>query len=294
MGDTDLVIGATGTVGRQIVRLLVSRGRRIRAVSREASRRAVLSDIPASQIEWIEGDALDYNFVYDACQGIDVVYNAAGIADIGRRVNRNMWDANVRTTANIVEAACRNDVSQCHLSSVFALGHPVDGKLTVNETSLWGASEEHSAYAYSMFRREMEIMQGIEAGARAVIIEAGVIIGGEIFRRAMRIKGNARECNIPIVDAADVAMVMVQTAEHGLWNERYIAVADNLTVSELQKQYRAMSPKQSCLPWQSSGDLSAELRIGSSYSSEKLRETIGMQFAPVKTSLRLSAEASNQ
>lgn len=294
MGDTDLVIGATGTVGRQIVRLLVARGRRIRAVSREASRREVLSGIPASQIEWIDGDALDYSFVSDACQGIDVVYNAAGIADIGRRFNRNMWDANVRTTANIVEAAHRNDVSQCHLSSVFALGHPVDGKLTVNETSLWGASEEHSAYAYSMFRREMEIMQGIEAGARAVIIEAGVVVGGAIFRRAMRLKGNARECNIPIVDAADVAMAMVQTTEHDLWNERYIAVADSLKVSELQKQYHAMSPKLSRFPWQSSGDLSAELRIGSSYSSAKLREAIGMQFAPVKTSLRLSAEASNQ
>lgn len=294
MGDLNLVIGATGLVGRHIVRLLVSRGGRVRAVSRDASRSAVLSDIPASQIEWVCGDALDYGFVSEACQGVDAVYNAAGIADIGKRVSSDMWSANVRLTGNVVEAALRSDIGQCHLSSVFALGHPAANNRTVNETSLWGASEEHSAYAYSMFRREMEVMQGIEAGGRAVIVEAGVVVGGAIFHRALLIKGDAVRCNIPIVDAADVAQAMVQTVERGLWSERYIAVAENLTVSELQRQYSAMGARQCSMPWKRSGALPAELRVGGNYSSRKLREVIGMHFAPVETSLRRAAEASKQ
>lgn len=290
MSGANLVIGAAGTVGEHVVSELVARGRHVRCVSRNAKQHSEHHAYSPSTVEWIDGDALDFGFVNEVCQGASVVYNTAGIVDFSRRNTARMWAANVRLTANIVEAALRNNTAQCHLSSVFALGHPADGGNTVSEASLWTTAERRSAYAKSMFRREMEIMRGMEEGAQAVIVEAGAVVGGAIFRRAMQLRGELRQCNIPIVDARDVAVAMVQLVEHELFGDRYIAVAENISIGDMQKQYNALAYHRLRRIWFNNSELALELRHNYTYPSDKLRSAIDMHFAPLQTSLRTAAQ----
>ncbi len=95
-----LVTGAGGFLGRYIAEQLVARGDHVRSVSR--GRYPELDDLG---IESIQGDLRDGQTAGDACQGMDVVFHAAGVAGIW-----GPWEyfygINTVATENIV-AGCR-------------------------------------------------------------------------------------------------------------------------------------------------------------------------------------------
>jgi nucleoside-diphosphate-sugar epimerase len=64
-----VVIGATGGTGGALVRELVARGERVRAVNRSGWRNA------PQQVEVVQADALDAQQMKAACRGASVVYN---------------------------------------------------------------------------------------------------------------------------------------------------------------------------------------------------------------------------
>ncbi len=76
MPDADgvhVVVGATGGTGSALVRELVGRGRRVRAVSRRG-----WADAPAG-VEAVAGDATDAERMREVCRGAGVVYNAVNV-----------------------------------------------------------------------------------------------------------------------------------------------------------------------------------------------------------------------
>lgn len=65
---TVLVIGATGTIGREVVSHLLASGREVRALTRDAARaRHVLGD----GVELVEGDLTSPAALADALNGIE-------------------------------------------------------------------------------------------------------------------------------------------------------------------------------------------------------------------------------
>ena len=99
-----LVTGAGGFLGQYIVEQLVARGDRVRAIAR--GRYAALE---ALGVETIQGDLCDAGVAAAACEGIDVVFHAAGISGIW-----GAWDffhrINTLATQNVVAGCLQHGV----------------------------------------------------------------------------------------------------------------------------------------------------------------------------------------
>lgn len=128
---TALVTGATGFLGGHLAATLVSRGYRVRALSRRTSGLDVLERLG---VEVVRGDLADLSSLVRAASGVAIVVHAAGrVSDWGPR--EAFLAANAEGTRNVV-AACREaGVSRLvHLSSLTVLGLPRDGRVVSEET----------------------------------------------------------------------------------------------------------------------------------------------------------------
>ncbi|MFD8785994.1 SDR family oxidoreductase [Kitasatospora sp. NPDC059599] len=70
MNGTVLVTGATGTLGREVVRLLVARGVAVRGLSRRAR-------VGGDGVEWVVGDLVSGAGIAEAVAGVEVVVDCA-------------------------------------------------------------------------------------------------------------------------------------------------------------------------------------------------------------------------
>jgi nucleoside-diphosphate-sugar epimerase len=70
-----LVVGITGSIGREVAAVLLSRGWQVTALHRNPSAAKAASDL--SGISWIAGDAMQHEDVIQAARGCDVIVHAA-------------------------------------------------------------------------------------------------------------------------------------------------------------------------------------------------------------------------
>ena len=101
-----LVTGATGYVGGRLVRELVERGVRVRALARHPER---LRDFPwADQIEIAAGDAGDPESLSQAMQGVSVAYYLLHSLQEGHNLEREER----RIAENFAQCAAKADLSR--------------------------------------------------------------------------------------------------------------------------------------------------------------------------------------
>src|ERR1700752_4219198 len=101
-GSPTLLTGATGTVGNAIARLLLRRGRAVRALVRSPERaRACL----APEVELAEGDVTDAASVRAAMEGCAVVYHASGLPEQWLPDPSLFQRVNVEGTRHMIAAA---------------------------------------------------------------------------------------------------------------------------------------------------------------------------------------------
>ena len=75
----NLVTGATGHIGNVLVRKLLARGEKVRALFLPGEDHTPLNDL---EVEQVEGNILDYQTLQSAFQGVQNVYHLAGIISI--------------------------------------------------------------------------------------------------------------------------------------------------------------------------------------------------------------------
>ena len=73
----NLVVGATGMLGREICHLLGTRGRRVRALTRATSNPATVARLRAGGAEIVLGDLKDRPSIEAACRGVETVITTA-------------------------------------------------------------------------------------------------------------------------------------------------------------------------------------------------------------------------
>lgn len=101
-----LVTGASGFLGGQVVRQLVERGDRVRALVRRTS-----PELAALGVEQALGDVREPSAVRAACRGIEAVFHVAGVAGIW-----GPWEhyhaVNAVGTENVIDACRRAGVGR--------------------------------------------------------------------------------------------------------------------------------------------------------------------------------------
>lgn len=172
-----VVIGATGGTGGALVRELVARGERVRAVSRNSWRNAPRG------LEVVQADALNAEQIQNACRGASVIYNC-----VNPPLTR--WaELFPPVMENLIAAAGAHDATLVFADDTWMYGR-VNGS----------ASEEHpqrpeSPKGQLRARMAERLMQAHTHGkVRAVIGRAAELfgpqveslIGANIFRAALK------------------------------------------------------------------------------------------------------------
>jgi uncharacterized protein YbjT (DUF2867 family) len=102
-----LVAGATGYLGRHIVRELNDRGHHVRALARSPAR---LEPLRASAEEVFTADATDRTALAGCCDGVDVVVSTVGL--VGKGGRQTCWDVDYGANRNLLDEARRAGVTK--------------------------------------------------------------------------------------------------------------------------------------------------------------------------------------
>ncbi len=229
-----LVTGGTGFLGSHLVRKLVAHGQQVRALYRNAQ--SIPADLKES-VEWVPCDILDTIGLDEAMQNISVVYHTAAIVSFEARHQSQMYDVNVRGTANVVNAALATGVKKLvHVSSIAALGR-MEGSQVITEKTVWQETDNNSKYAITKFKAELEVRRGIEEGLPSIIVNPSVIIGegnwtqgtGRFFSM---VRNGFRFYPIGVngfVSVHDVVECMIRFMNSPIQNERFILNGENIS-----------------------------------------------------------------
>jgi nucleoside-diphosphate-sugar epimerase len=233
-----LVTGATGHIGNVLVRQLIERGEKVRALVLPGEDRSALCDLP---LEFVEGDVLEPDSLQRAMQGISSVYHLAGIISIMPGRNEIVRRVNVEGTRNVLRAAARSGIQRLvYTSSIHAL-HRAPHGITIDEQIPFDPEHAISAYDRSKAEASLLVQDAACLGLDAVIACPTGVIGpfdyrgsemGGIIHTAMRsgvqflINGQ-----YDFVDVRDVAQGLILVSEQGKTGESYILSGERISLS---------------------------------------------------------------
>lgn len=309
----NLVTGATGFVGSYIVRELVMRGEKVRAIKRSNSSVELLKDLEG-KFEWVEGDVLDVVSLEDAMRGVSRVYHSAAMISFLSHEVPLMYKINIEGTANVVNACLAAGVEKLlHVSSISALGVCGENEV-LDESKKWKDDKSNSAYAISKFRAELEVWRGQEEGLNVLIAMPSTVLGfgnwltgsSQIFKQIHDGIPYYPKGSNGYVSAEDVARACADLMNTNLSGERFIINAENLSYKNLfemiAKGFGVKAPSKP-MPdligtigwmyyWLKSKLLGQQplitretLKLTNTkyqYSSEKLVKALGFEFTPIE------------
>lgn len=169
---TVLITGATGHIGANLVRALITKSRRTRCLVHVNSK-----GIDGLDTERVTGDVRDIESLVRAFKGVDTVYHLAGNISLSMDGWARLEETNVAGTRNVVEVCLKTGVRRLvHFSSIHALqDKPLDRP--VDESNPPVTSPERPPYDRSKSAGEREVRKGIEKGLDAVIIYPTAVMG---------------------------------------------------------------------------------------------------------------------
>ena len=327
-----LVTGGTGLVGSHLLYELVKKDESVRALIRNRDKIELVKKIFSyysddheklvQKIDWVEGDILNMYSLEEAFTDIKKVYHCAAIVSFDGKDKNQLINANVLGTENVINLCLSNNIEKlCHVSSIASLGGSLNGEF-IDENSKWTSSKNHSAYAISKYKSEMEVWRGVQEGLNAVIVNPSVILGpgfwnsgsGSLFTKAAKGMKYFTSGASGFIDVRDVADAMIQLMESDISAERFILNAENIHYKELfDKVAEAMhvaKPKREAtknllkiavaldkiasITGIKKREITKEVILASvtvsKYSNKKVKKAIGKTFLPVETSIREIAE----
>lgn len=245
-----LVTGGTGLLGSHLLWQLVQEEVSVKAIYRSEETLKEVKTIFSyytdkassyvDKITWVKADITDVPSLEEAFVGVSHVYHMAALISF----NPAAWDSlkkiNVEGTANIVNLCIANNIEKlCYASSIAAVGKSLDDS-AITEQNEW-LENETSVYALSKHLAEMEVWRGSQEGLKVVIVNPGIILGpGNWDHGSLRLFKNVAKglrAYFPggtgFVSVNDVASIMTQLMISDIYNERYIAISENLSFQKL-------------------------------------------------------------
>jgi len=312
-----LVTGATGFLGSELCRQLFLSGKNSTHCTKRAS--SVIPEILlpfAKQIVWIEADLLEIDALNEALEGVTEVYHCAALVSFDPSLKKKLIQNNVEGTANLVNLCVEKGIRLLHVSSIAAVGKGKPDEL-INENHHLEETPKENAYAISKYESEMEVWRGIAEGLDAVIVNPSLIIGqnagkqgtGQIFETVRKGLKFYTSGSCGLVDAEDVAKVMIGLMESKIRSERFIINAENWPYkklfTEIANNFNTKPPQTEAKPWMlelawrasALGTVFTGKKMGvdkisaqaasriQDYDHAKVKEATGIKFKPVKQSV---------
>jgi dihydroflavonol-4-reductase len=242
-----LVTGATGHIGNVLVRELLARGEKVRALILPDESRAPLNGL---DVEAVEGDVLDLDSVFQSLRGIRGIFHLAGVISIMPGADPIIRRVNVDGTKNLLKAAREAGIQKfVYTSSIHAIQRAEQG--VIDEALPYDASNHYGEYDRSKAEATLEVQKAAHAGLEAVITCPTGVIGPFDFRDSMMgdvIRSAAEQKPTLYVDGAydfvdvrDVANGLITASEKGRRGESYILSGQRITVRYLLETVREIT-----------------------------------------------------
>ena len=223
---TTLVTGATGFLGRSVVRLLRGRGEDVDALVREGSDARALEELGATIVR---GDVLVPGDVARAAAEAGRIIHLAGLVAYERRDIARLRAVNVDSVA-IAVAALPEGARLVHVSSVAAIGPAPARDRPATEEQPW--PERASAYPYPASKRagEQVALGAVRDGKDIVVASPAFVLGAGDLNKSSTfavwryLQGTLRihtPGGLSYVHVDDVAAGIVAVADRGRTGERY-------------------------------------------------------------------------
>ncbi len=242
-----LVTGATGHIGNVLVRKLMERGEKVRALILPNECRASIEGLEA---ETVEGDVLNPDSLYKSMRGIKGVFHLAGIISIMPGSNEIVRRVNIEGTKNILQVAKAMNVGKfVYTSSIHAIKRVEEG--IIDETLPYDLENPYGEYDRAKAEATLEVQQAAQAGLEAVIACPTGVIGPYDFRGSL-MGGVIQEAAVSkatlyvdgaydFVDVRDVADGLIAAAEKGRRGESYILSGQKISVRYLLETVREIT-----------------------------------------------------
>jgi dihydroflavonol-4-reductase len=229
------VTGASGFVGANLVRELVARGHRVKALLRPGADQRGLAGV---EFEPVSGDLLDDRAkLAAAMRGCDWCFHVAASYALWLRDYAPMYAANVEGTRNVIEAAAAAGCARIvYTSTVGCIGLPQRGPgggiIPTDESAPVSEAQMSNHYKRSKWRAEVAARELAAKGLPVVIVNPSAPVGPrdvkptptgqmivDFLNRALP---GFVDTGLNWVHVRDVAAGHVLAAERGRVGERYI------------------------------------------------------------------------
>lgn len=164
-----LVTGAEGFIGSHLVERLLEEGAKVRAfvLYNFSSSWGWLETFPAQKLKKIEiflGDIRDYNSVYNAMKGVDIVFNLAALIGIpfSYQAQDSYVDTNIKGSLNILQASRKlgtKKIIHTSTSEVYGTAQyiPINEDHPINPQSPYAASKASGDYLALSFHKSFDV-----------------------------------------------------------------------------------------------------------------------------------------
>ena len=239
VGTLVAVTGATGHLGNVLVRALVSRKTRVRALAPPGEDLAPLSTLP---VECVTADLRDFDSLLAALTGADLVFHLGGIVSISTGMRSALWEVNVEGTKKVARA-CRNlGVRRLvYTSSVHAFVEPPPGQCLTEETQV-DPNFVRGDYAVSKAAATLALRDEVARGLDVVTCYPSGVIGpydykpSEMGQLILEVAHGTLKAYIDgaynFVDVRDVVEGLLAAAERGRSGEGYILSGHIISVRD--------------------------------------------------------------
>lgn len=240
-----LLTGATGLLGAHLALQLVEQGSEIRAIYRSSKSLEKTKSLFQyknkldlwDKIQWVEADLTDTIALEHAFENINQVYHCAALVSFDPKDQEKMRQINIQGTANVINLSIDFGVEKfCHVSSIAALGQPIDSSMPINEKTPWNPETNKSYYSISKYGAEMEVWRGSQENLKVIIVNPGIIFAdgfqwGACADMIQKIKKGMpfyTKGSTGIVYIQDVVDSMIQLMQSPIFNQRYTLVSNTM------------------------------------------------------------------
>jgi nucleoside-diphosphate-sugar epimerase len=163
--QTALVIGVTGSIGREVAAVLLSRGWQVRALHRNPA--AAMTNALVQSVQWIKGDAMQLNDVLAAARGTTLIVHAANPPNY-----RNWRGLALPMLDNTIAAAQANHARILLPATIYNFGEQAPQLLNENT-----AQNPTSRKGQVRVEMELKLQKASLYGVRSIVVRAGDFFG---------------------------------------------------------------------------------------------------------------------